>query len=171
MYHPKGFTLIELVVVLLVIAVLVGVSIPVMGSVLENARVSRARADVDNLAKAILKVYEHTTYWPANNVAGSKDIHSTADWNQTRNGLTGTSTDAAVLALYPGYKGPYILKVTDDPWGRPYHFDGPGRLGNQDSTNAGQISVMSYGPDGANNGSVNNANRQQQGDDIAYYFR
>lgn len=170
MYHPKGFTLIELIVVIVVIAVLVGIAVPVVGTVLDEAKVSRARADVDNLAKAILKVYEHTTFWPANNASGGKNIDTTADWNQPTNGLTGDKTNAAVLALYPGYKGPYILRITDDPWGHPYHYDGPGLRGNLDP-GAGQISVMSYGPDNTNNGSVNAANRQQRGDDIAYYFR
>jgi len=160
MNHPKGFTLIELVVVLAVIAVLVGISVPVMGSVMAEARISRAKADVNVLAKAILKLYEHTAFWPSDN-----DIDATANWTEPRNALAEKPPNN-----YPGWKGPYITQITDDPWGSPYHFDGPGHDGTLE-TGRGQVSVMSYGPDKLNNGSRDNPNRQSLGDDIAYFFR
>jgi len=170
MNHPKGFTLIELIIVIAVIAILVGVAVPVMGTVLDEARISRAKSDVDAIAKATLKLYEHTTYWPANNAGGSKDITTTASWNEPRNGLTGDKNTVAVTNLYPGHKGPYIIKITDDPWGSSYYLDGPGRLGNQDP-GTGQISVMSNGPNKGHDNSRNRADRTSQVDDIVYYFR
>lgn len=163
MSHPKGFTILEIVIVIAVIGILVGVMVPVLTNVMEEARISKAKSEVDALAKAILRLYEDTTYWPVDN-----DISTVAAWNDSRNGLVANNPNAAI---YPGWKGPYAIQRIDvDPWGTPYFYDGGGRI-NQGERGAGQTCVMSYGPNRAENGSLNRADRQSQGDDIVFYFK
>ncbi len=163
MYHPKGFTILEIVIVIAVIGILVGVMVPVLTNVMEEARISKAKSEVDALAKAILRLYEDTTYWPVDN-----DISTVAAWNDPRNGLAANNPNPAI---YPGWKGPYAIQRIDvDPWGTPYFYDGGGRI-NQSERGAGQTCVMSYGPNRGENGSLNRADRQSQGDDIVFYFK
>ena len=50
----KGFTLVELVIVIAVIAVLSAVLIPVFGNVINNAKVAKAKADVRNINEKIV---------------------------------------------------------------------------------------------------------------------
>jgi general secretion pathway protein G len=165
MNHTKaGFTLIELIVVIAVIAVLTGIIVPVVGSMLEEARATRARSEVKVLAEAILTLYKDTTFWPQDVSISSIDA-----WNHSRNALLGRPTPNS---LYPGWKGPYILRrVEVDPWGTPYYYDGNGRTNATSSGRGpGRKSVMSYGSNKAENGSLNRNDMQAQGDDIVYYF-
>lgn len=161
MKYTHGFTLIELIIVITVIAVLAGIAIPVTGSILDEAKKSKAKAEVEELYKAILRFNEDTTFWP-----NQEDFRAVADWNNNSNGLVGTNP-----GLYPGWKGPYLTRqITTDPWGNPYIYDGGGRTGQADR-GVGRNCVMSMGPNGRNDGSENRADLQAQGDDIVLYFR
>jgi general secretion pathway protein G len=114
-----GFTMIELVVVIAVIAILAGITTVVVNQVLDDARRSRAASEVKVLGEAILNVYKDTTIWPLSNPMNTVDL-----WNNPQNGLFRTNT-GAVHAHYPAraWKGPYLNKlVTLDPWGTSYHY-------------------------------------------------
>jgi len=163
MKHVYGFTMIELIVVITIIAILAGVSIPIVSGLIDEAKKSRAKAEVEELHKAILRFYEDTTYWPC--IGAGTDFRSVPEWNNTNNGLLSNNGG------FSGWKGPYVTRqITPDPWNNSYIFDGPGRLG-QSERGAGQTCVMCTGPDGRNNGTENNANRAAQGDDIALFFQ
>ena len=64
MKSTKGFTLIEMAVVLAVIAVLAAILTPLVTSYIDQARVTRANADTAQIAKAYILYYRDTAYWP-----------------------------------------------------------------------------------------------------------
>jgi general secretion pathway protein G len=105
--RKKGFTLVELMLVVIIIGVLVAMVVPRMAGRSEEARVAVAQADIDlNIATA-LKLYE------------------------VDNGAFPT-TDEGLNALItaPGsaknWKGPYLDKEPIDPWGKAYMYKSPG---------------------------------------------
>ncbi|MES2186081.1 MAG: type II secretion system major pseudopilin GspG [Pseudomonadota bacterium] len=126
-----GFTLIELMVVLVIIGVLAALIVPNVLERADDARVTAARTDVNNLMQA-LKLYRlDNQRYPA------------AD--QGLQALITRPTTGAV----PGNWKPYLDKLPNDPWGRPYQYLNPGVKG--------EIDVMSFGADGQSGGEGKNA--------------
>jgi len=64
MKSNKGFTLIEMAVVLAIIAILAAVLTPLVTSYIDQARTARATADTSSIAKAYILHYRDTAYWP-----------------------------------------------------------------------------------------------------------
>lgn len=148
----RGFSLIELVVTISIIVILTGIITPLVGNMMEEARVSRATSEVKVLAEAIINLYKDTAIWPQD-----ASITTVALWNDARNGLL--ARNATRFPSARTWKGPYVQKqIQADPWGTPYIY------------NRGAISgVMSAGPTKTNNGSF--AQRQAQVDDIVFYIQ
>ena len=63
--RKKGFTLVELVIVIAVIAVLAAILIPTFGNVIKSARLEKARANANNATKQlrIEAVYDNVSYY------------------------------------------------------------------------------------------------------------
>lgn len=127
----SGFTLIELMVVLVIIGVLAALIVPNVLERADDARVTAARTDVNNLMQA-LKLYRlDNQRYPT-----------------TEQGLQ-------ALVARPG-AGPapinwkqYLDKLPNDPWGRPYQYLAPGIKG--------EVDVLSFGADGQQGGEGKNA--------------
>ncbi len=152
-----GFTMIELVVAIAIIAILAGVSTVVVSGVLQDAKISKAKTDVKVLAEAILNVYRDTTIWPQDN-----PMTTVALWNNPRNGLFRTAT-GGVNARYPAraWKGPYLNKpVESDPWGIPYRYQAIGTV----------RGVACHGLNNTYNNSIN-AQLTTTSDDIVFYIQ
>jgi general secretion pathway protein G len=127
----RGFTLIELLVVLVIIGVLAGLIVPNVLNRAEEARVTAARTDVNNLVQA-LKLYKL-----------DNQRYPTAE-----QGLQALVAKPTVGPAPPNWK-PYLDKLPNDPWGRPYQFANPGVKG--------EIDVYSLGADGQPGGDGTNA--------------
>jgi general secretion pathway protein G len=117
-----GFTLIELMVVLVIIGVLAALIVPNVLDRADDARVTAARTDVNNLMQA-LKLYKlDNQRFPS-----------------TEQGLQALIVKPTTVPVPPNWK-PYLDKLPGDPWGRPYQYLNPGVKG--------EIDVMSFGADG-----------------------
>lgn len=116
-----GFTLLELLVVMVIIGLLAGYVGPRYFSQIGKSEVKAARAQIDALEKALDQYRIDVGHYPT-----------------TEQGLP------ALMAAPSGegrWAGPYLRKaVPDDPWGKPYQYRQPGEHGDFD--------LFSYGPDG-----------------------
>ncbi|MES3003013.1 MAG: type II secretion system major pseudopilin GspG [Pseudomonadota bacterium] len=126
-----GFTLIELMVVLVIIGVLAALIVPNVLDRADDARVTAARTDVNNLMQA-LKLYKlDNQRYPT-----------------TEQGLQALLVRPTTAPVPPNWK-PYLEKLPEDPWHHPYQFLNPGVKG--------EIDVMSFGADGQPGGEGKNA--------------
>lgn len=131
--RTAGFTLVELMVVIVIIGLLGTV---VMLNVLpsqDRAMTEKARVDISTLEQA-LETYrlENLTY------------------PTTAEGLQALVTRPQGLARPERYReGGYIRRLPEDPWGNAYRYANPGRNG--------AIDIFSYGADGKEGGEGNDA--------------
>lgn len=126
-----GFTLIELMVVLLIIGVLAALIVPNVLDRADDARVTAAKTDVNNLMQA-LKLYRL-----------DNQRYPTAE-----QGLQALLTKPTTAPVPPNWKS-YLDLLPNDPWGKPYVYLNPGIKG--------EIDVMSLGADGQAGGEGKNA--------------
>jgi general secretion pathway protein G len=129
--RSRGFTLIEIMVVLVIIGVLAALIVPNVLDRADDARVTAARTDINNLMQS-LKLYKL-----------DNQRFPTAE-----QGLEALARKPSASPAPPNWKA-YVDKLPADPWGRPYQYMNPGVNG--------EIDVFSYGADGQPGGEGNNA--------------
>lgn len=132
--HQRGFTLIELMVVIVILGLLATVvTLNVMPSQ-DRAMVEKARADIAVLEQA-LETYR------LDNLA----------YPNSGQGLAALQRAPQDLAQPQRYRpGGYVRRLPADPWGNPYQYRQPGNDGRS-------FDVWSQGADGADGGSDDNA--------------
>lgn len=117
----RGFTLLELLVVIVIIGLLAGLVAPRYFDQVSKSNTKIARAQIDSLEKALDQFRLDVGAYPT-----------------TDQGLAALNTRPQGLERW---SGPYLKKnVPPDPWGAPYLYKSPGEHGDYD--------LLSYGSDG-----------------------
>lgn len=125
-YKQTGFTLLELLVVMVIIGLLAGYVGPRYFAQIGKSEIKTARAQIDSFGKALDQYRLDTGHYP------------------------GSEQGLAALMTHPSneakWAGPYLVKAVPlDPWGNPYLYKLPGEHGEYD--------LLSYGKDGQPGGS------------------
>lgn len=107
MKERKGFTLIEIMLVVIIIGVLVAMVMPRLAGRSQEARVAAASADIFSNISVALDLYE------------------------LDNGAYPDALDALLKKTQEG-KGPYLKRKPIDPWRRPYRYKSPGTHNTED---------------------------------------
>jgi len=142
MKGKRGFTLIEMVVVLAVVAILAAILVPTIERNISDAKIARANNEVQVLAAAMASFYKDVGFWPH---YSNYNTDATVDFLVSNDGSEGDGTtydwwptssrdtfENQLISNAPGYercaadtqencwKGPYIADVKADPWGHRY---------------------------------------------------
>jgi general secretion pathway protein G len=128
-----GFTLIEIMVVVIIIGLLAAVIVPSVMRRVDDAKVAKAKEDIQSLETALTMYYMDNSKYPTN--------------EQGLNSLTTQPTDPSIKNWKPGG---YIERISKDPWGNPYLFVFPG-------THGKAYDICSLGADGQPGGDGINA--------------
>lgn len=127
-----GFTLIEIMLVVTIIGILAAVVVPRLVGRSDEARISAAKLQIDNINLALDAFNLDTGRFPA-----------------TEEGLESLRTKPGNVQAW---KGPYLKKnVPKDPWGNAYIYRCPG-------THGPDYDMQSNGPDGVEGGGDDIAN-------------
>jgi len=131
--RQRGFTLIEIMVVVVILGILAALVVPKVMSRPDEARIVAAKQDIQALGQA-LKLYRlDNQRYPT-----------------SEQGLQALVQKPTTAPLPPNWKpGGYLDRLPQDPWKHDYLYLNPGLHG--------EIDILSYGADGASGGEGNDA--------------
>jgi general secretion pathway protein G len=130
-FPARGFTLIEIMVVITILGVLAALIVPRVVGRTDDARIAAAKQDIASIMQA-LKLYRLDN----------------GRYPTTDQGLQALITKPTTEPMPSNWKqGGYLERLAADPWGEPYKFLNPGVRG--------EIDVFSLGRDRANGGEPN----------------
>lgn len=132
-HNQRGFTLIEVMVVVVILGILAAIVVPRLLDEPEKARRTSAATQIRNLEEALGMFKLDNGFYPS-----------------TEQGLQVLVTKPTIGRIPNRYKeGGYIRRIPDDPWGNSYVYLNPGVRG--------EFDLLSYGPDGQPGGEGDNA--------------
>jgi general secretion pathway protein G len=131
--RARGFTLIEIMVVVVILGILAAIVVPNIMDAPDKARVTKAKQDIQMIESA-LELYKLDNYvYPS-----------------TQQGLQALVAQPAGDPPARNWKpGGYLKQLVKDPWGNDYQFLNPGTHG--------EIDIWTYGADGKPGGDAYNA--------------
>jgi general secretion pathway protein G len=122
----RGFTLVEMLVVITIIGLIMGLIGPRVLNYLSDSKIKAAKIQIQSFASALDLYYLDTGRYPSSSEGLDSLVRQTG-------GVT-------------SWNGPYLKggNVPPDPWGKPYVYRSPGEHANYD--------IVSYGADGQEGG-------------------
>lgn len=130
--RQSGFTLIEIMVVVVIIGILAALVGPKLFGQVDRARKEAARSEISTIENA-MKFYRLDNF-----------AYPTAE--QGIDALVNKPNDPNIKNWNPGG---YLERMPVDPWGNPYVYRNPGTHG--------EIDILTFGADGVEGGDGNNA--------------
>lgn len=131
--RAQGFTLIEIMVVVVILGILATIVVPKIMGRPDEARVVAAKQDISSIMQALNLYRLDNSRYPS-----------------TEQGLQALVQKPSTEPVPSNYKqGGYLGKLPTDPWGNPYQFLNPGVKG--------EVDVQSFGADGKPGGEGINA--------------
>jgi general secretion pathway protein G len=128
--NTKGFTFIELMVVVIILGILAAIVLPKFTGRTEQARIKAAESQIQVFSTA-LEAYELDN----------------GRYPTTEQGLQALVKKPTIPPIPNNWRGPYLQKkIPKDPWGNPYIYKCPG------THNPSSYDLYSYGPDGKEGG-------------------
>ncbi len=196
--YRQGFSLIEIVTALAVVALLAGVTVPLMTRETEEARIDRAKVEVEALGKAMNLFFSTVGSYPSMDATGATKslwvlysgptIPTSNPWKAStqfwtwmsngagdlldnhlfRNAPGGQSVNRYVTTGPSSWQGPYLDPSRLDPWERPYVVNIVSGWSSS-TTKYRRLWVLSAGPDGKIQTSANSGlGDPVGGDDIGF---
>jgi len=131
--RKNGFTLIELMIVVIILGLLASIVVPKLFKSVGKAKPVAAKTQIENLKTAL------STYWLENNA-----------YPTTEQGLTALVKKPEAEPLPANWDGPYMDgDVPKDPWGNDYVYESP--------SGDREFAIISYGADGKEGGEKENS--------------
>ena len=190
--NEKGFSLIEVVVVVAVIAILAAVLTPYITKYIDDSKIAKARNEVQVIAAAVTHAYKDLGRWP-NRINAATDYGglytgtvlpagtligaatgwiapTAAAWDSLNNHLV-TNTRGYPATGDTKWSGPYATQLPVDPWGRAYIINAANFT--SATTPPTPVWVLSAGPNGVVETNIANtaAAAVTAGDDIGFRVR
>ena len=129
--RQAGFTLIEIMVVVVILGILAAIVAPNVISRIDDAAITRAKQDIRGIESALKLYYMDNSRYPSTNLGLEALVEQPND-QSVRN-----------------WRGPYLDKLPRDPWNNPYRYLYPGQHG--------EFDVFTHGADGQPGGEGINA--------------
>ena len=131
--NQKGFTLIEILVVVVILGILAGIVVPRLLGEPEKARSTKAQIQIRSFEDTLARFKMENGFFPS-----------------TEQGLQALVEKPRTGKIPSNYRDKgYIKRIPNDPWGSQYIYLSPGIHDDYD--------ILSYGPDGASGGDGDDA--------------
>ena len=131
--RPGGFTLIEVLLVLVILGMLATVAIVALGGTREGARIDVAKRQTEQITNALDTYNLHIGHYPSEEEGGLNAL------------LTKPSFDDEKIA--EKWRGPYIKEEPRDPWNHAFKYE-RSEASSDGATTGKPFRVWSMGPDG-----------------------
>jgi len=134
--HSGGFTLLEIIVNIAIIAILVAIAIPAYTIFKDKANTGKAKSDLRAIQNAVELLASDTNKWPGGIEVGLINKKKISDLSKKASGLITEDSKK-----FSNWAGPYIESIPKDPWERDYFFEGDYKISGTKHAVLG-----SYGP-------------------------
>jgi len=131
--NSRGFTLVEIMVVVVILGILAATIIPQFIGTTKDAKISAAKAHIAELESAIERFYVQMDRYPTSEEGLKVLVEAPANDDGKK------------------WRGPYVKQLRADPWGNAYQYLIPG------THHATSFDLWSRGADGADGGEGENA--------------
>jgi general secretion pathway protein G len=125
MKKQSGFTLIELMVVLVILGLIMGLVVPNVIGKGDDARIDAAKIDIQTIGQALEMYRLHNSHYPSTNQGLKALVSKPGGDPEPKN-----------------WRGPYFNKLPKDPWENEYSY----------FNDNGQLEIISLGADGSEGG-------------------